>query len=260
MQVLFEGRIGLEIGGPSALFSRRGLFPVYPVAARVDNCNFGRQTVWEGSIHEGRTFEFEPRRDPGFQFITEASDLGQIRDGAYDFVLSSHTLEHLANPLGALAEWSRVLVPTGTLALVVPHKEGTFDHRRPVTTLAHLAEDAERGTTEADRTHLDEILALHDLSLDPGAGDREAFESRSLENEQNRCLHHHVFDTALAAAVVDCAGFQILAVETAVPFHILVVAQKRGRAENGTFLGPDAPYRTQSPFNMDRRPTSDRRR
>ena len=244
--------MGLEIGGPSALFSRRGRLPVYPVAERVDNCNFGRQTVWEGAIEEGRTFEFDSRREPGTQFISEASDLGQIGDGVYDFLLSSHTLEHVANPLGALSEWSRVLAPTGVLALVVPHKEGTFDHRRPVTTLAHLVEDDEQGTTEADRTHLDEIFALHDLSLDPGAGERDAFEARSLQNEQNRCLHHHVFDTALAAAVVDYAGFQILALEAARPHHVLVVAQKGASPENSEFLGPHASFRTQSPFSLDR--------
>ncbi len=32
---LFESRVGLEIGGPSAIFGRRGCIPVYPVAARM---------------------------------------------------------------------------------------------------------------------------------------------------------------------------------------------------------------------------------
>jgi hypothetical protein len=59
-------------------------------------------------------------------------------------VLSSHCLEHVANPILALREWLRVMTPDGTLVLVLPHKEGTFDHQRPTTTLGHMIDDYER--------------------------------------------------------------------------------------------------------------------
>ena len=105
---LFESRVGLEIGGPSAIFGRRGCIPVYPVAARIDNCTFGSSTVWEGDISEGRTFFFSKSKSPGRQYIAEAGNLECIGDSEYDFVLSSHCLEHLANPLHGLTEWKRV--------------------------------------------------------------------------------------------------------------------------------------------------------
>ena len=60
---------------------------------------------------------------------------------------------------------------------------------------------------------LEEILALHDLSKDPQAGSAEAFERRSRLNFQNRCLHHHVFDQALAADMVRAAGFDVRTVD-----------------------------------------------
>src|SRR4029077_14748213 len=52
----FRGKQGLEIGGPTARFRTSGLFPVYPLAASIDNCNFSSKTVWEGAIKEGKTF------------------------------------------------------------------------------------------------------------------------------------------------------------------------------------------------------------
>src|SRR6266700_3278970 len=42
----FQGRVGLEFGGPSSLFSSKHLIPIYDIAARIDNCNFAEQTLW----------------------------------------------------------------------------------------------------------------------------------------------------------------------------------------------------------------------
>ena len=81
------------------------------------------------------------------------------REGLANFsMLASHVLEHLANPLGALAEWRRVVGAGGHILLIVPQREGTFDHRRPVTKLEHLRADARELTGEDDLTHLPEIL------------------------------------------------------------------------------------------------------
>ena len=237
----FLDRRGLEIGGPSSVFDRRGLFPVYPLAARVDNCNFGDVTVWEGAIQQGATFQYDNQRAPGIQYIAEATDLGVIAAGSYDFVLSSHALEHVANPLQALSEWKRVLKDDAVLALILPHRDGTFDHRRPVTALSHLIDDFERNTGEDDLTHLDEILALHDLAMDPQSGGGASFKARSMKNIENRCLHHHVFDTRLAVELVDHMGFQIIAVEGHHPFHIFILAQKPSPGvlvQNEAFTGP----------------------
>lgn len=70
-------------------------------------------------------------------------------------------LEQTSNPLTALAEWRRLLRPEGGLILVLPHRDGTFERRRPVTSLQQLIEDFEHGTAEDDQTHIPEILRLH---------------------------------------------------------------------------------------------------
>lgn len=222
----FSGAIGLELGGPSAIFSRRGLLPVYGQARRIDNCNFGRETLWEGLIQEGTTFQFRAEGERGRQFVADATNLDFIQDSSYNFVLSSHTLEHIANPLKALNEWVRVLATGGLLMLVLPNRQGTFDHRRPITTFKHLLDDFEQDMREDDLTHLDEVLALHDLTMDPEAGDIASFAARSRRNFENRSLHHHVFDESLAVEVVDYFGLDVLAVDVFRPYNILVVARK----------------------------------
>ncbi|MEQ1911956.1 MAG: methyltransferase domain-containing protein, partial [Vicinamibacterales bacterium] len=190
----------------------------------------------------------------GRQFVAEARQLTMVDDESYDFVLSSHCLEHLADPLGGLEEWMRVLRSGGVLALVVPHKDATFDHRRPVTSLQHLLDDRERRTAEDDETHLDEVLRLTDLSLTPGVDDRASFEARSRRNVENRCVHHHVFDTRLMMEVLTEANLQVRAVQPMLPCHIVVIAEKvaqGARATNEVFIQPGAAALGMSPFPSD---------
>jgi SAM-dependent methyltransferase len=197
----------------------------------------------------------------GKQYIAEATNLGVIPHSVYDLVISSHTLEHIANPVKALNEWIRVLKTNGLLVLVLPHRDGTFDHRRPVTRIEHLMEDLNNDTGEEDLTHLEEILALHDLARDPRAGDFSAFASRSKRNLENRCLHHHVFDTRLAVEIVHCVGLQIFAVEVVRPYHIFVIARKQQAGEkvdNERFRGIGCVPVWTSPFPSDRLIVADR--
>src|SRR5262249_20610895 len=154
-----SGKSGLEIGGPSPMFSAEGILPIYSVIRSLDNCLFKNQTIWEGQVREGLHFEFSPVKQPGFQFILEATDLHAIGESRYECILSCHTLEHVANPLRALQEWKRVSVKDGVLLLVLPHKDGTFDWRRPTTTLSHLIADHDCNVGEDDLAHLSEILA-----------------------------------------------------------------------------------------------------
>ena len=247
-------KVGIEIGGPSPIFAWGGLIPVYPHARRIDNVNFASKTIWEEATKEGETFHFYARKAAGRQFLAEGADLRAILSGKYDFVLSSHMLEHTANPLRALEEWKRVLQPGGALILVVPARDATFDHRRPITTLAHLVEDFESGKGEEDLTHLAEVLQLHDLSRDPGAPDAGKFRERAERNAEFRSLHHHVFDTRLAVKVVLQAGFELLAIEPLEPYHILAVARNPRAGTAARRFDEDALRETlrTSPFPSDR--------
>ena len=219
-------RTGLEIGGPSSGFAAAGFLPVYAAAARIDNVNFSAGTVWESDLRDAGEFPFAAGKAPGTQWIREAGDLQGLPDEAYDFVLSCHCLEHVANPLLALREWHRVVRPGGRLVLILPDPTRCFDHRRPVTSLRHLGDDLARGVTEADSTHVPEVLALHDIARDPGAESVEAFRARIARNAENRCMHHHVFDLALMRAVLTATGWHVIATERVRPVHLVAFAEK----------------------------------
>lgn len=245
-------RCTLEIGGPSQFFGDDGPLPLYQALGSVDNCLYSTTTIWTDDVREGQTFKYHAHKPDGRQFVCEASDLKAIENSSYECVLACHCLEHLSNPLLALREWKRVLKDDGFLLLVLPHKDGTFDYRRTTTTLAHMISDFENNVAESDLTHLPEILALHDLERDKEAGTKEQFRERCLKNYTTRAMHHHVFETKSAVALIDVAGFQVIRVQTVRPFHIVILGMKtRGRLDNGEFLTANPEYCRRSPFPSD---------
>jgi SAM-dependent methyltransferase len=209
-QELFCNKCGIEIGGPSSFF--RHQIPIYKKLKSLDGVNFSSSTIWEGEINEGKNYKYGKCRR-GYQFICDATNLDRIESGKYDFVLSCNNLEHVANPLKALNEWLRIIKPQGLLLLVIPNKDSNFDHNRSITGMAHLVEDFTSNVSEEDMTHLDEILTLHDLSMDPPAGDFENFKKRSLNNFQNRCFHHHVFDSDLLEQIFRYFNIELLLID-----------------------------------------------
>lgn len=198
---LVKDKSGLEIGGPSGIFSANNYLPIYPYVGSLDGVNFSNKTIWEGEIEEGNYYLYDQKK--GFQFIAEGSNLKGIKDNTYDFVLSCNNLEHIANPIKSLLEWKRVIKTGGCIILILPRRESNFDHARPITTFQHLKRDFENNINEDDLTHLDEILKLHDLKRDVHAGSFDDFKKRSLNNLETRSLHHHVFDLELLLEIAN---------------------------------------------------------
>lgn len=220
---IFENKNGIEIGGPTPLFSKD--LPIYSAVSALDGCNFSGSTVWEGSISEGDSYNFYKDKK-GHQFINEASYLKDIKDGQYDFLLASHCLEHCANTLKTVEEWLRVIKPGGYILLILPDKRYTFDHKRNVTSFEHILGDFKNHVDEKDLTHLQEIVSLHDLSLDPAAGDVESFRQRSLKNYENRCLHHHVFDFELLIEIFSFLKIKPITQLFIKPYHQIIIGSK----------------------------------
>lgn len=220
---LVSDRAGIEIGGPSEVFRRKWI-PIYRSLRKLDNCDFSSHTTW---ADHGQEYNFDPHKPSGKTIVCDGSDLSVIPDATYDFVLSSHNLEHFANPIKALKEWQRITRPGGSLVLVLPYYKYTFDHWRSPTSVDHMWSDYENRTPETDLTHLEEILQCHDLARDLAAGSDENFRKRSLANFENRCLHHHVFDGDNTKELLTSLGMTILAIEFAWPFHLFAVAKMR---------------------------------
>jgi SAM-dependent methyltransferase len=233
---LVKGKRGLEIGGPTDVFQTWYLpsrvhgwqspMPIYDRVGILDNCNFSRETMW---AKHNEFYRFSGSKLPGKIIVAEGSDLSPVADESYDFVLSSHNLEHFANPVKALKEWKRVTRRNGTLILVLPDYRRTFDHRRTPTLVQHMLDDYSRNVGEEDDTHLPEVLELHNVSRD-GTLKTHSYEElreRSINNMTNRALHHHVFDEKNSAELLNAVGLEVLAIELALPYHIFIISRWR---------------------------------
>lgn len=60
----------------------------------------------------------------------DAQNMATVADGSFDFVHSSHCLEHLVEPLAGLKNWLRIIRPGGYLVITVPdedlYEQGVF--------------------------------------------------------------------------------------------------------------------------------------
>ncbi|MFC1559499.1 methyltransferase domain-containing protein [Candidatus Margulisiibacteriota bacterium] len=214
-----NGKNGIDIGGPSEMFKKGKILPIYPIVKSVDICN----------IHPVSA---------DIKYLCDALELKMISSEAYDFVLSSHTIEHIANPLKALTEWLRILKGKGIILLVVPNKERTIDHKRPVTALAHLIEDFKGNVGADDDTHSQEILELVDPTYDFGPYNRQVFEDLVKNNSAKRVMHLHVYNKQLLIEIFNYLGLQILSVDEIMPCHIAILGKKvvKGKANNAAFI------------------------
>lgn len=71
-------------------------------------------------------------------------------DDSYDFVFSSHVVEHFPDPIKALYEWVRVA--RRYVVVIAPHRNRTFDIENPLTPVSELIERHRDGyTSDADR-------------------------------------------------------------------------------------------------------------
>jgi SAM-dependent methyltransferase len=120
--------------------------------------------------------------------IGDAETLGNIEDSRYDFVVAAHVIEHMKNPLLALAQWVRVLKPGGLIYMLVPDKRATFDKKRVRTTLAHMVLDYQRPAKERDYEHyLDYAIHVHNKDA------HEAVEEADRLIATDYSIHYHVF-------------------------------------------------------------------
>ncbi len=59
----------------------------------------------------------------------DATTMGGAANAHFDWVYSSHLLEHLLHPIAALRRWWQLLRPGGHLILYVPHRD-LYEKRR----------------------------------------------------------------------------------------------------------------------------------
>jgi SAM-dependent methyltransferase len=143
--------------------------------------------------------------------------LDALSDESQDFVIASHVLEHLAEPIGFLDAVHRVLRPGGVALLLLPDRHRTRDVGRPATALDHLVSEHNEHVTEVSDDHVVEFLRSRGKLP---AGD-DAERRRVLDHHRRRSVHVHCWDADEFFAVlvwgVEHLGHQWAFVDGAVP-------------------------------------------
>lgn len=134
---------------------------------------------------------FPELEDPQFPQADIVADLDQdrlsmIRDESQDFVIASHVLEHLANPLAMLREIWRVLKPRGVTVILLPDRRRTFDRHRNPTPLSHLVGELTADVRHVSDAHVEEFLEKTGSPLPDGLEWHEHFELH-----RRRSIHVH---------------------------------------------------------------------
>lgn len=85
--------------------------------------------------HDGRFVEEVDYVVPG------SGSWEDVPDGAFDWILSAHSLEHSPNLIAILRTMNAKLKPDGLVISMLPDKRRTFDALKPPTTLGQVFED-----------------------------------------------------------------------------------------------------------------------
>lgn len=113
-----------------------------------------------------------------------------VRPASLDFLIASHVLEHLPQPLAALRSWHDALVPGGVLLLKVPDKRFTFDAPRSPTTLQHLIDEHDHPGSFDRRAHFaDWVEHVGHMSASAPGFDQAVAKLM----EEDYSIHYHVW-------------------------------------------------------------------
>jgi len=96
--------------------------------------------------------------------IQEGGDALELPHGLFDFVFSSHCLEHLSNPVAALEHWQSRLRPSGVLFLYLPHPDMAYWRPQHCRKHLHSWRPEEAARLLADLGFVDVIHGDRDLA------------------------------------------------------------------------------------------------
>jgi predicted SAM-dependent methyltransferase len=203
---LLNQKSGIEFGGPTELFSfLEHRMPIY-YYTNLDGGNIFENNHFQRGFTDD--YNYLPKKT-GTQFnvdCTNEEDLKKINK-KYDFILTSHVIEHIANPIKTIKLWSDLLLnESGYILSIMPDYRFCFDRKRPLTTIDHIKEDYNNNVSEDDTTHIEEQKQLHDWSL----GGHKEFYMLCENNYQTRVVHHHTFTEETVKELLSESGFETL--------------------------------------------------
>lgn len=180
--------------------------PLGPFVTQIRYCDkFDRARFAELFPEANDTIDQFP--DPiEIQLNFEAEDFAQvIGPASVDFVVASHVLEHLVNPLIFLERSHRLLRPGGLLYLALPDLRSNFDRDRQRTTLADAVDRYRRGATQLTDEQIVDFVNKADQPK-PAFGPETPDYSERIERIRERSIHVNVWLVEDVIELLEYAG------------------------------------------------------
>jgi len=178
--------------------------PFYNPLLRGPNTKyFDRQTKAE-LIERAQSLGMPTSDVPQVDFVSPTCDL-TIVDETFDFVFSSHCIEHNPDLIGHLKIVERLLAPGGRYFVIAPDKRYCFDHYRAVSTIADaICAHEERRTVHTLTNVLgNHVLATHNDCGRHWAGDHGIYMENFEERTRGGLGEYH----AASGAYLDLHGW-----------------------------------------------------
>jgi len=195
----------LEIGGPTILFKENSSYPIYNLFNSIDNINLYELTDSFISIKSDNDNKL---------YRNIFNQLKEINK-TYDIIVSSHVIEHMANPIAILNNYKKLLNNKSYILSILPNKTEFWDRVRPTTTIEHIIQDYINNTDEDDKTHEEENLIVnHPYKIDKNHSDKPnniSYEEMIKNNINYRLMHHHCFDINLCIQLHEYLNFKTIA-------------------------------------------------
>ncbi|OEU67827.1 MAG: hypothetical protein BA863_01835 [Desulfovibrio sp. S3730MH75] len=139
------------------------------------------------------TYKNDPRQREikDVHLISKSDYYAFIDDNAFDFVVSSHVLEHTCNPGRVIEEWIRIVKQNGIVYMVVPDKNFCFDRKRHLTTIEHLMKDFHDKTGIVAFEHYDDFFT--NTQHEEGIRRNQSKELTSRAFKKQDSIHVHTF-------------------------------------------------------------------
>ena len=256
-----------------------------PLAPKTEGYNCLSLDVYDATEQRKRLRELPDGQDyladriETVELVGSAAEIKSLVDAlgelsAFDYVVSSHNIEHIPNPIKFIQGCGEVLKKGGVLSLAVPDRRVEMDYFRPFTTLAEWLEayfyDQDRpGLTQIFESRSvvsrykqgDELLISHSIGDDPRnvvplPGLRGHFEwfKNSVKNKDTEYhdLHCWAFTpSSFKLLVTDLMHIRLS------PFQILALSKVNGNEfyihlQN---VGYDADQRSEDEYYQERTAT-----
>ena len=162
------------------------------------------------------------------QYIDGVVEHLPFDDNKFDFVMSSHVLEHCCDTIKVLKEISRVLRPNGLIVLILPHMNRTFDKGRVISTLQKHVKDYCLKVNPLDyiqpkQRHFYIFSEFLRVSVTPFC---HGWKKSALDEEgnydpywmvNNAVIHYHCWDTAEMIRILKHMNLKVVSEADKVP-------------------------------------------